>query len=65
MNVTVRRRHLSTESASVADGAPRIRVEGHVVGCLRVDALNDINLSTIRPTGTKRPAVPIRSELTS
>lgn len=55
IDITVRRAQLSGKGTGVADGTSRVCVKGHVVGCLRVDTLDDINLSTVRPIRTQRP----------
>jgi hypothetical protein len=63
IDITIGSRYCSAESASVADGAASACVKGHIIGCLRVDTLDDIDFTTPWPVWAKGPTVRIISLL--
>ena len=56
IDVAIGRSHSASVEAVVGDGAARTSMECHVIGCLRVDAFDDIDFPIRRPTGTNSPA---------
>lgn len=56
VDVAVRGGHGSGEGAVVADGAPCIGVQGHIIRALVINTLNDIDLPTDGPVGSDHPA---------